>query len=331
MSKLKTVIYRGSLIESYHNIKCYISSLKDDKIFSTNNENDFIYPRSSIKIFQSIPFSESKAINLYNLNRKQIALSCSSHCGEIFHIKELKSWLKKTKLKASDLKCGIHNPLNKESSEKLFLSGKKPFQLHNNCSGKHLAMLSSCLANNYSIENYVDFNHPHQKNIRKIFNHFTETKISKKYYGIDGCSAPQYSFKIKDISKALSNLLKSYNGNFEYSTYTKVMINCILQNPLYIGGSNNFDTNLIKISEKNIFCKGGAEGVFLFIHLKKGIFGVLKVTDGNERVLPSAVYTLCKKFNLLNKEELSKFKSWNSFILFNHAKVKIGNIKTIIE
>ena len=72
MSILKTVIYRGSLIESYHNIKCYIGSLKGDKIFSTNDENDFIYPRSSIKIFQGIPFSESKAINLYNLNRKQI-------------------------------------------------------------------------------------------------------------------------------------------------------------------------------------------------------------------------------------------------------------------
>ena len=56
MSKLKTLIFRGSLIESHHNIKCYVGSLKGGKIFSTNNENDFIYPRSSIKIFQGIPF-----------------------------------------------------------------------------------------------------------------------------------------------------------------------------------------------------------------------------------------------------------------------------------
>ena len=331
MSKLVTSFSRGNLVESYHDIKCYVGSFKGDKIFSTNNENDLIYPRSSIKIFQGIPFANSNAIDLYRLTNKQIALSCSSHCGENFHLKELKNWLKKTKLKPSDLKCGIHNPLHKESSEKLFLSGHMPYQIHNNCSGKHLAMLSSCLANNYDIKNYVDFNHQHQVNIRNIFYKFTEKKISKKNYGIDGCSAPQYAFRIKEIERALVNLLKSYRGNFYFTEHVKIIINSILNNPKFIGGSKNLDSNLMKISNKKIFCKGGAEGVFLFIHLKKGIIGILKVKDGNERVLPSAVYTLCKKFKILNKEELKKFNLWNNFDLHNHAKVKIGNIKTIIE
>jgi L-asparaginase II len=109
------------------------------------------------------------------------------------------------------------------------------------------------------------------------------------------------------------------------------MINAILANPKFIGGSNNLDSNLIKISNKNIFCKGGAEGVFLFVHLKKGIFGILKVKDGNERALPSAIYTLLKKFKFLTKEELNQFITWNNNNLYNHAKIKVGNIKTIIE
>ena len=331
MSSFKTYIYRGNLIESYHEIKCYVGSLKGEIIFSTNNENDLIYPRSSIKIFQAIPFSESKAINLFNINQKQIALSCSSHCGESFHIKELKNWIGKTNLKSSDLKCGIHNPLCKKSSERLFLSGHTPYQLHNNCAGKHLAMLSSCLANKFPIKNYVEFNHPHQKKIRKIFSQFSENIISKKNYAIDGCSAPQYAFKIKDLGTALCNLMKSYNGKFYFANNIKSMIVSILNNPFYIGGSNNLDSNLIKISKKNIFCKGGAEGVFLFINLKKNIFGILKVKDGNERVLPSAIYTLFKKFKILNSEELKSFIAWNDLNLYNHAKVKIGSIKTIIE
>ena len=69
----------------------------------------------------------------------------------------------------------------------------------------------------------------------------------------------------------------------------------------------------------------------MFIHLKKGIFGILKVKDGNERALPSAMYTLLKKFKILNKEELNKFKLWNKTNLYNHAKIKIGSIKTVIE
>ena len=330
MSKISVSFQRGNILESVHEIKCYIGSINDGIIFSTNNQEDFIFPRSSIKIFQAIPFVSTNAKTFFKLNSKQIALSCSSHSGEVFHINELKNWLSKTNLEISTLKCGVHNPLDKTSTEKLFLSGNKPFQLHNNCAGKHLAMLSSCIINKYSIKNYVDFDHPHQKKIRSVFSKFTENKIMKKDYGIDGCSAPQYGFKIKNLGKALQNLYKSYKGKYEYAKDVKMMINSIIANPMFIGGNNNLDSNLIKISNKKIFCKGGAEGVFLFLHLKKGIFGILKVVDGNERALPSAVYNLCKKFNILNQEELRSFNLWNNFNLYNHAKIKVGNIKTII-
>ena len=177
MGKLTTFITLGKTLESLHEIKCFVSSLDGKKIFSTNNEKDVIYPRSSIKIFQGIPFSVSNAIKLYNLNKKQIALSCSSHCGENFHIKELKNWLQKINLKISDLKCGIHNPIHQQSSNKLYLSGKQPNQIYNNCAGKHLAMLTSCIANNFPIKNYLEFDHPHQINIRKVFSKFTEDII----------------------------------------------------------------------------------------------------------------------------------------------------------
>jgi len=331
MSKLITLVSRGKVLESVHELKCFIGSINEKTIFSTNNENDIIYPRSSIKIFQSIPFSTSNAVKLYNLNKKQIALSCSSHCGEDFHVKELNNWLEKTKLKLFDLKCGIHNPIDQKSSNNLLLSGRKPHQIYNNCAGKHLAMLTGCIINNFPIKNYLAFDHPHQINIRKVFSKFTEDIIPRQHYGIDGCSAPQYAFTIKNLWKALSNLFNSYNGKFDYSENIQLIINSILANPKFIGGSNNLDSNLIKISNKKIFCKGGAEGVFLFVHLKKGIFGILKVKDGNERALPSAIYTLMKKFKILNKEELNKFNHWNKSNLYNHAKIKIGNIKTIIE
>ena len=331
MSKMRALLRRGNFTESIHNIKCYLGSVNDETLYSTEDDNDIIYPRSAIKIFQGIPFATSKAIDLFNLNKKQVALSCSSHCGEKFHIKELKNWLEKTKLKPSDLKCGIHNPIDEKSSEEIFRANLKSFQVHNNCAGKHLAMLSSCLVNNYPIENYLDFDHPHQNNIRNIFNKFTENKIIKNNYGIDGCNAPQYAFKIKNLVTALKNLFNSYDGNFEYSENVKFIINSILDNPLFIGGTKNLDSNLIKISNKKIFCKGGAEGVFLFVHLKKGIFGILKVVDGNARALPSALYTLCKKFKILNKEELETFNSFNNLNLYNHAKVKVGHIRTKIE
>ena len=328
MSTLTTYFYRGQLIESVHSIKCFIGSINGETIYSTKNENDFIYPRSAIKIFQAIPFVRSKAIKFHNLNSKQIALSCSSHCAEKFHVKELNDWLIKTKLKKTHLKCGIHSPLDKIASQKLYLSGSKPNQIHNNCSGKHLAMLSSCKINNYDLSNYVDLNHPHQEEIRKIFSEFVESKIFKTQHGVDGCSAPQYSFKIKDLGTALKNLLNSLDDKFNYRTEVSLLINSILKNPNYIGGTKNLDSNLMKIAKGDIFCKGGAEGVFLFAHIKLGIFGVFKVMDGNERALPSAILALFKKFNILSREQQTEYLTYFDSNLYNHAKIRVGKIRT---
>ena len=75
-------------------------------------------------------------------------------------------------------------------------------------------MISSCLMHNYNLSSYLEFDHPHQINIRKIFEKFSE-KNKQKNYGIDGCSAPQYSFRINDLVQMLINLIKSYKNEFE--------------------------------------------------------------------------------------------------------------------
>ena len=330
MARIHVDFIRGKEIESTHKIKALVTNADGKILLSTNNDNDFFFPRSSIKIFQAIPFTMSGAVKKYKLNGKHIALACASHKGEEFHITELKKWISKLKLKTKNLQCGIHGPLDKTASEKIIYSRKRFNELHNNCAGKHLAMLTSCLFNNHSVANYLDFNHPHQKNIRKVFNKFTETKLSKVNFSLDGCSAPQYSFQIKSISKALNNLIKCYYGNFEYSIAVRMLINSSLQYPKYIGGTNSFDTKVIDSSNSKIFCKHGAEGVFLFAHLKKGISGVIKVTDGNERAIPITLIDIFKKLKLMNKSELTNLQRKEEGYLKNHAGKKIGYINSKI-
>ena len=330
MKEINTNFARSKLVESSHKLKILINNINGKTLFSTGNENDLIYPRSSIKIFQAIPFVQSYPVKYFNLNTKHIALSCSSHRGENFHIKELKSWIRKINVSKKILKCGIHKPLNIIAAENLLRSNKEANELHNNCAGKHLAMITSSIIHNYDYKNYLKFDHPHQIEIRKIFEEFSNTKIKRSNFGVDGCSAPQYSFKIKDLAKMLINLTKSYRNTFKFNKEVNILINAIIKNPKYIGGSDSLDSKIMMISNKNIFCKGGAEGVFLFTNLKKGIVGVIKVVDGNERASPSAILSIFKKFKIMNSSEINTLSKIYKSNLFNHAKIKVGSIETRI-
>ena len=331
MSKIHVDFIRGKEVESSHQAKVLVTNANGKTLLSTHNDNEFFFPRSSIKIFQAIPFAMSNAIKNYRLSNKQIALACASHKGEKFHIRELKKWISNINLKTNSLQCGIHGPLDKKASEKIIYSRKKFNELHNNCAGKHLGMLTSCLVNHHSITNYLDYNHAHQRNIRKIFNTFTETKISKKNFSLDGCSAPQYSFKIKHISKALNNLIKSYKNNYHYTEQVRILVDSILENPEFIGGTASFDTKVIKASKRKVFCKSGAEGVFLFVDIQKEISGVIKITDGNERAIPITIINILKKLKIMNKEELKNLEKKEKFELQNHAGKKIGRVSFIMK
>ena len=303
MVSMQVKLYRGKIVESKHAIKCLVKNLNGRNLLSTNNQRDLIFPRSAVKIFQALPFVDSDSIKLFNLNNKNIALSCSSHHGEAQHLSILKKWLKKIKIDVKEIKCGIHNPISHQSSNKLLLNREKPNQLHHNCAGKHLAMISGCIAYKINHYDYINFNHPYQILIRNCLEFFTNSKIKNINIGIDGCNAPQYAFTIESLAYSMINLIKTVNKKNQYTKSIKKILLSIRNNPLLIGGSNSFDSNVMKITGGRIFCKGGAEGVLLFADFKKKIGGVIKVVDGNERARPLISLKIFTKLNLISKKE----------------------------
>ena len=326
MVSLSVNVYRGKVVESKHQVISLIKDTDGNVLLSTNNDNELVYPRSSIKIFQAMPFINSNAHLKYKLNEKNIAIACSSHKGEKQHLDVLNEWIIKINIHIKDLMCGIHNPLDLSSSNNLLLGGKTPNQLHNNCAGKHLGMISGCLANNMRYDNYVDFDHPYQKLIRQTLETFMGFKIQKNCIGTDGCSAPQYAFLLNHLSNSMINLIKEKNNNDKYSKAINIILSSINKYPKLIGGRNSFDSEVIKITKGRIFCKGGAEGVLLFADFIKKIGGVIKVIDGNDRARPSITMKIFSQFNLLSKKEEKLLQHWAVEKIYNHNKKNVGKI-----
>ena len=65
MARIHVELIRGKEIESTHQVKALVTNIDGRILLSTDNDNDFFFPRSSIKIFQAIPFAMSGAINKY--------------------------------------------------------------------------------------------------------------------------------------------------------------------------------------------------------------------------------------------------------------------------
>ena len=182
-----------------------------------------------------------------------------------------------------------------------------------------------------NINNYLDFHHPYQKLIRNSLENFAGCKITEKQTGIDGCSAPQYAFPLHNLSTSMVNLIKNYNGNGCLSKQIKLLLDSIQKYPELTGGSNKFDSELMKITKGKIYSKGGPEGVLLFAHKEKKIGGVIKIKDGNERAIPSAAIVILKKLSLVTKNELQELFNWSNQQIYNHAKIAVGKIYTKLE
>ena len=112
-------------------------------------------------------------------------------------------------------------------------------------------MLSGSIANDYNIDDYLQFYHPYQQKIRKTLELYCQKKIHKKNFAVDGCSAPQYAFTLNDLSEALINLVKSYQTLFKNASEVQLLMNSVFDNPNMIGGSLKFDSHLIKTCNKN--------------------------------------------------------------------------------
>ncbi|CAA9426070.1 MAG: Hypothetical protein of L-Asparaginase type 2-like superfamily [uncultured Pyrinomonadaceae bacterium] len=313
-SEILAKAIRGEIVESVHRGHLIVVSGAGKTIYSLGNPETVTFWRSSAKSFQAIPFLTSGAAERFGFSELEIALACGSHSGEAIHIEIAAKMLEKIGLGEADLRCGTHPPFDEKRAAEMSRTGEQPTQLHNNCSGKHAAMLAYAKHAGADLETYEKMENPVQQAILDCVAEFSDIPKDRIKIGIDGCAAPNFAVPISAMAKSFARLVfppKTFDD--ETREACRRVVSATLSCPEMIGGTDRLDTMIMQSARGRIVSKIGAEGVYSAGVLpsprwKTGLGIAFKIEDGDDKRARAVVLIeLLKQLEILDAETLKDF------------------------
>ncbi|HEV8158778.1 MAG TPA: asparaginase, partial [Pyrinomonadaceae bacterium] len=262
-SEILAKVIRGETIESIHRGHLIVVDGEGRTLFALGNPETVTFWRSSAKSIQAVPFLKNGAAEAFGFSEKEIALVCGSHSGEEIHVRTAAQMLDKINLSEADLRCGIHLPFDEKRHEEMIKSGEQPNQLHNNCSGKHAAMLAFAKHAGADLQTYHSLENPVQQAILDCVTEFSDVSRDEIKIGIDGCAAPNFALPIRAMALSFARLVlppKSFDD--ETREACRRIVSATISYPEMIGGSGRLDTLIIQAAPGKLVSKIGAEGVY---------------------------------------------------------------------
>lgn len=281
-------VIRGGTIESVHRGHFIIVDGKGDTIASAGDPRTVTFFRSAAKPFQALPFIIGGAADAFGCSEEEIALACASHSGEQRHVRIAKLILDRCGLTEDYLRCGTHLPFSEKEAERMMRAGEHPTQLHNNCSGKHAAMLAFAKHAGEDLASYTAIYHPVQQAILKCVGEFAEVSTNEIALAVDGCAAPNFAMPVAAMAKSFMNLIDPSGFDEKTALACRRIVSAMTAFPELIGGSERLDTMVMQAAEGRIISKVGADGVWLCGVLPcekwpSGLAIALKIEDGDDR------------------------------------------------
>ena len=302
---------RGETVESVHRGHVIGIDGRGEKFLELGSPDTITFLRSACKPLQALPFITSGACDTFEFSEEEVALACASHSGETRHVRVAQLMLERAGLNEAHLRCGTHLPFNEKEAERMQRTGEYPNQLHNNCSGKHAAMLAFAKHIEADLATYDDPANPIQVKILETISLFSDVPIQKIRIGIDGCAAPNFALPLSAMAKSFLNLIsppESFSG--EIRAACARLVSAMTNFPELIGGVERLDTMLMQAAPGKIISKVGADGVWLCAILPNekwptGAAIALKVEDGDDRrARPVVAVELLKRIGILSADDL---------------------------
>jgi L-asparaginase II len=278
-------VVRSGFVEGHH--RGSVVALRGDGAvdWSLGDVEAPIFPRSSNK-----PLQAAAMLQLgLDLDGDLLALAAASHSGEPFHVDGVRRILAGAGLDESALRTPPDYPLDDEARIAWIRGGEARRSIAMNCSGKHAAMLATCVANGWDTSTYLDTSHPVQEAIAATFAELTGETIES--IGVDGCGAPLFSASLIGLARAFRALVTAEAGTPE-----RRVAQAISAYPHYVSGSRRDEATLLRALPGAI-AKAGAESCYA-LALPDGRAVALKIDDGSARARPVVMAAALRRLDV---------------------------------
>ncbi|QRG67612.1 asparaginase [Brevibacillus choshinensis] len=330
MEETLVVVKRGSHIESVHTGSIAVVDWRGNLLYGVGDVERTTFTRSSLKPIQAIPLVQSGAADRFLFNDKEIAICCGSHNGEEQHTQVVRSMLFRIGLQEENLQCGSHPPYSQEHYLELVKKHVEPGQIHNNCSGKHTGMLALAMHLESDIATYHQLEHPVQRKVLDTLLELAEIGDGQVLTGIDGCGVPNFAIPLTKLAQIFAKL--AHPVDIHSPSLKKAIqriTQAMMQYPEMVSGTNEFCTEVMKVTKGRVIAKGGAEGVYSLGLMEKGIGIAIKVADGNWRsAYPAAVEALLQ-LEELSPAEAAALRDFHVPAVTNRKGEHVGSVEPV--
>lgn len=265
-------IVRSGFVEGHHYGSVVALAADGSIAWSVGDVTGAILPRSCNKPVQALAMVR---LGL-DLPPDLLALACASHSGEQMHLDGARRILHGAGLSEADLQTPPDFPLDDVAKEAVLAAGGTRTPIAMNCSGKHSAMLATCVLNGWDTATYLDPAHPLQVAIAETFAELTGEEIEVS--ATDGCGAPLLSTSLVGLARAFAAIATATDGP------EARIAAAIRTHPELVSGSRRDERTLLTAMPGSIG-KAGAESCYA-VALADGRAFALKTDDGAARARP---------------------------------------------
>lgn len=265
-------IVRSGFVEGHHYGSVVALTADGEVEWSVGEVTEAVLPRSCNKPIQALAMVRHGL----SLPPDLLALACASHSGEQMHLDGARRILAGAGLDESALQTPPDFPLDDVAREALLAAGGTRTSLAMNCSGKHSAMLATCVVNGWDTATYLDPAHPLQVAIAEAFAELTGEPIEVS--ATDGCGAPLLSTSLVGLARAFRTVALAESGP------EAEIAAAIRTHPEMVSGTRRDELTLLRAMPGSIG-KAGAESCYV-VALPDGRAFSLKTDDGAARVRP---------------------------------------------